>query len=36
MEYSTITYGPPVRGNKPLAPEELEAFQAETLQALFY
>ena len=34
MEYSTITYGPPVRGNRPLAPEELEAFLAETRHAI--
>ena len=34
MEYSTITYGPLVRGNKPLAPEEREAFLAETRHAI--
>lgn len=34
MEYSTVTYGPPVRGNKPMTPEELEAFLAETRHAI--
>ena len=34
MGYSTITYGPPVRGNKPLAPDELAAFLAETRHAI--
>ncbi|MYE10631.1 MAG: TIGR03618 family F420-dependent PPOX class oxidoreductase [Gammaproteobacteria bacterium] len=34
MEYSTVTYGPPVHGNKPLTPEELAAFLAETRHAI--
>ena len=34
MEYSTISYGPPVRGNKPLTEAELRAFLAETRHAI--
>ena len=34
MEYSSASYGPPVHGNKPLTPEEREAFLAETRHAI--
>ena len=34
MSYSKITYGPPVRGNKPLGDDELREFLAEPRHAI--